>query len=217
MNKRLVFLIAVVAASAGGYLAIRGLRTRPAPSAPSAVARRPAGAAPDAAGVSPRRVLVISVPRRIRTGGYSGRRRQPRGSRNRRSHRVRDIRRGSRRPSGHSPDRSRPPGRFVMEGDRGRAAGHRHRLLRAAGCADYRARHQPEHAHGRAMGEGRGGVDVDGEPDQRLRQGWRVDARSRGCRTDDDVRPGRSTVRPDSGPVPVPDRLCRRHRQDQGD
>jgi hypothetical protein len=38
MNKRLVFPIAVVAASAGGYLAMRGLRTGPASSASPALA-----------------------------------------------------------------------------------------------------------------------------------------------------------------------------------
>jgi hypothetical protein len=52
MNRRLVILIATVAASAGGYLAIRGLRTPQPQSASSPAAGRPSDSAPGAAAAS---------------------------------------------------------------------------------------------------------------------------------------------------------------------
>ena len=58
MSKRLAFLIAIVVASAVGYLAIRGLRTRHAPSVSSPVAERPA----DSAQGAPQTSLPGSAP-----------------------------------------------------------------------------------------------------------------------------------------------------------
>lgn len=58
MSKRLAFFIAIVVASAVGYVAIRGLRTRHAPSVSSPVAERPA----DSAQGAPQTSLPGSAP-----------------------------------------------------------------------------------------------------------------------------------------------------------